>query len=831
MGISSGVCGRSRTNNRSRLIVKNLPKYFTEDNLKDHFTKKYNDITDVKLMKGRNGESRRFAFLGFKNQEDAESAVKYFDNTFIHTLRILVQLAKSFADPTAPKPFKERMRERQRILEEKEERLKKRRLEAEERAKKKAKFSVTQQLDQEIESNPKLREYMEATKSSSKITSWDDGLMKNGGDEAAVSEVQKVDQESDDEYEEFGEKMVKLDEFRKPTDQTEPSEEHVSASVEKEEVSEQGADEKPDPNMSDLDWLRSKQKRMKEKEFREDEEESAEQPTEPIEEQPLAQVEEEKQITPEDEIRKTGRLFIRNILYTATEEEFRDLFLKYGALSEVHIAVDTRTHKSKGFVYIQFNNPENAVEAYRALDKQIFQGRLLHILPGQGKKSHKLDEFDLKNMPLKKQKELKRKFQASKDTFSWNSLFLNETAVLDAVADKMGIAKRDLIDPQSSSSAVKQALAEAHVIGDVRKYFESKGVDLTSFSGKEKDDKIILVKNFPYETTVDEIIEMFGAYGDLSRVLFPPTGSIAIVEFKDAPAARTAFTKLAYTRFKKSMLYLEKGPKNLFTKEAPEEKVVVPENTNVKEAKLKAEDLLEKEEEQEEEFVGITSSVFVKNLNFKTTSQDLTSLFKNHDGFIMAKVLTKPDTKNSGKTLSMGFGFVEFKEKEQALSFIKDFDGKVIDGHQILLKLSHRKNVVKGSTQAPKGKKSTKIIVKNLPFEATRKDVFELFKSFGQLKSVRVPKKFNKSARGFAFVEFNLLKEAEHAMDALKGVHLLGRRLNIDYAEKESDNAEEEIERMTQKMKRQKNLTDYAKAAKLNGKKRIELEDDEAEGF
>ena len=73
---------------------------------------------------------------------------------------------------------------------------------------------------------------------------------------------------------------------------------------------------------------------------------------------------------------------------------------------------------------------------------------------------------------------------------------MNSDAVLESVASKLGVTKSQLIDPENSSSAVKQALAEAHVIGDVRKYFEDRGVDLTSFDKKERDDKIILVKNF-----------------------------------------------------------------------------------------------------------------------------------------------------------------------------------------------------------------------------------------------------------------------------------------------------------------------------------------------
>ena len=39
--------------------------------------------------------------------------------------------------------------------------------------------------------------------------------------------------------------------------------------------------------------------------------------------------------------------------------------------------------------------------------------------------------------------------------------------------------------------------------------------------------------------------------------------------------------------------------------------------------------------------------------------------------------------------------------------------------------------------------KSNKLLVKNLAFEATVKDIRELFKTYGQLKEVRLPLKAN----------------------------------------------------------------------------------------
>ncbi|KAI5968404.1 MRD1 [Candida margitis] len=819
----------------SRLIVKGLPKYYTEENLKNHFSQQ-GEVTDVKLVKAKNGESRRFAFIGYKSNESAEKAVKFFNKSFIDTARIDVQIAKSFSDPSVPLSFKEkRKRENERLRREED-------LLIEENNKLKAKKQKVERkslIEEEMENDPKFKEYMEVMKPSHQVKSWANDTIADGsggpsnadleraleGDSTQAIEklkpevIEAQDQESDDEY----------NDFNGPVDNEDEEEEMMPLDNLKE--GESGTLAK-DENVSDLDWLKSRSIRIKEDgELPADNNapnrETKTQDEHPVRPTPVYKSDEEKA---RDKIEETGRLFIRNISYDATEDDFRQLFEAYGPLEEVHIAVDTRTGKSKGFVYIQFGNTTDAVNAFESLDKEIFQGRLLHILAADRKKSHRLDEFDLKNLPLKKQRELKKKAQASKSQFSWNSLYMNTDAIMDSMAAKLGVTKSQLINPENSNSAVKQALAEAHVIGDVRQFFEERGVDLASFNQKERDDKVILVKNFSFGTTVEELGELFSQYGPIKRIIMPPSGTIAIVEFSDAPSARAAFTKLAYKRFGPSILYLEKGPKDLFTREPAEnESVKISEPEKVVEAKISASDVLgEPEAEEEEEIQAPTVAIFVKNLNFSTTVQQLSDLFKPLPGFVLATVKTKPDPKNSGKTLSMGFGFVEFKSLAQANAAIATLDGHVLDGHKLQLKISHKQGGATSSTA--KSAKSSKIIIKNLPFEASRKDILELFGAFGQLKSVRVPKKFDQSARGFAFVEFNLLKEAENAMKQLEGVHLLGRRLVMQYAEQDSDDAEAEIEKMTKKVKRQVGTQNLA-AARLAGKSKIELEekDDEFE--
>ena len=82
--------------------------------------------------------------------------------------------------------------------------------------------------------------------------------------------------------------------------------------------------------------------------------------------------------------------------------------------------------------------------------------------------------------------------------------------------------------------------------------------------------------------------------------------------------------------------------------------------------------------------------------------------------------------------------------------------GTVLDGHKLALQLSMRKGRM-GAGQDAKAKqeegkedkkgRGTKLVVRNVAFEATRKDLMALFTPFGQIKSCRLPKKMDGNHR------------------------------------------------------------------------------------
>lgn len=58
----------------------------------------------------------------------------------------------------------------------------------------------------------------------------------------------------------------------------------------------------------------------------------------------------------------------------------------------------------------------------------------------------------------------------------------------------------------------------------------------------------------------------------------------------------------------------------------------------------------------------------------------------------------------------------------------------------------------------------TKILVRNIPFQANKNEIEELFKAFGEIKALRLPKKLTLGAdqhRGFAFVDYVTKSDAK----------------------------------------------------------------------
>lgn len=77
----------------SRIYIKNLPHALTVEDFRKHFSQ-LSPITDAKLL-----VARRIGYVGYRTPDDAERAVKYFDRSFLGMARVSVEVAKPVGEP------------------------------------------------------------------------------------------------------------------------------------------------------------------------------------------------------------------------------------------------------------------------------------------------------------------------------------------------------------------------------------------------------------------------------------------------------------------------------------------------------------------------------------------------------------------------------------------------------------------------------------------------------------------------------------------------------------------------------------------------------------
>lgn len=406
-------------------------------------------------------------------------------------------------------------------------------------------------------------------------------------------------------------------------------------------------------------------------------------------------------------VEESGRLFIRNLSYTCKQEDLEEVFSKYGQLTEVHYPIDKQTSMPRGYAYVEFMFPKDAALAYEELNKTMFQGRHFHLIPSlpkpepqirpemQGQQGRLNGGISGGNQSSYKREKMQQQKQVAPKGSNWNILFLGQNALADVVSDSRGVTKSHLLTQQTQKDpiAVRMALGDATTVDEMRKFLISNGVELDSFDNPQapRSRNVIIVKNLPSsETNKQELQQLFDRHGRVARVIMPPNGLTAIVEMEEAVEAKLAFKKLAYYKFKDSILYLEWAPINVFREKS----------------------LANQEED-------------------------------------------------------------EMKQMERLQT-------------------------------------GTKILVKNVPFEATVGELRKIFAAYGELNFVRVPKKMDGQHRGFGFVDYLTKEDALRAFRGLcHSTHLYGRKLVLEWAKSDDHSAANNAQQPDQKMdKKQDNSWD-----------------------
>jgi multiple RNA-binding domain-containing protein 1 len=287
---------------------------------------------------------------------------------------------------------------------------------------------------------------------------------------------------------------------------------------------------------------------------------------------------------------------------------------------------------------------------------------------------------------------------------------------------------------------------------------------------------------------VAELNALFSRYGTLSQLLLPPSKSVALVCFVEESEARIAFKAVAYKNYRHVPIYLEWAPIGVVQAGASLSSAAAKDAERDKSLEVLDEDEMQ------------SFTLYVKNLSFETTEGGLRE-FASRKCASGLRAVSIPKKVKNGNKLSLGFGFLEYDSHENAQNAIKALQGSHLDGHTLDVKASNKRLSTPPSavvsTKDASAKPTCKLLVRNVAFQANARELRKLFESFGQVKKIRMPKKFDGSHRGFAFIDFLTKKEAEAAMKALANSHLYGRHLVLEWAKEDAENLESLREKAT----------------------------------
>ena len=72
-------------------------------------------------------------------------------------------------------------------------------------------------------------------------------------------------------------------------------------------------------------------------------------------------------------------MYVSNLSFHTTEDDLKNLFGQFGAVSSAKIIIDRETGKSRGFGFVEMGQDSEAKEAMSNLNNKEIEGRALSV--------------------------------------------------------------------------------------------------------------------------------------------------------------------------------------------------------------------------------------------------------------------------------------------------------------------------------------------------------------------------------------------------------------------------------------------------------------------
>ena len=165
--------------------------------------------------------------------------------------------------------------------------------------------------------------------------------------------------------------------------------------------------------------------------------------------------------------------------------------------------------------------------------------------------------------------------------------------------------------------------------------------------------------------------------------------------------------------------------------------------------------------------------VFIGNLSWGATEDDIRRHFETCGHTVRVKVLTSPDGR------SKGIAFVGFENAEAVEAALK-LTGSEFMGRQLKVNKAGERPARREARP-----ETNVVFVGNVSYNCTEDDIRAMFTPCGDIKTIRLAKGEDGRPKGFAHIEFEDPAAAGAAV-ALNGSELKERKVRVDFAEQKS---------------------------------------------
>ena len=146
-------------------------------------------------------------------------------------------------------------------------------------------------------------------------------------------------------------------------------------------------------------------------------------------------------------------------------------------------------------------------------------------------------------------------------------------------------------------------------------------------------------------------------------------------------------------------------------------------------------------------------------------------------------VAVKPIVNKLG--LGTGRVVIEFANSESATKFIRRYDNDFIELPDLNAHLRARLHTlsIRSESLASKIERDRTVMLYNLPFEATNKEVATVAGYYGELSRVDMPQNSRQRNRGYALVTFKDPQSASRMIEQFEGLTLHGREVKLKHGD------------------------------------------------